>query len=87
MRVLDIGCGWGSFMSYAAQHYGVECVGVSISKEQVEWARQRYPGLQLEFRLQDYRQLDERFDRIASVGMFDRLACTLAELSVAIHAE
>jgi cyclopropane-fatty-acyl-phospholipid synthase len=73
MRVLDIGCGWGSFMSYAAEHYGVECVGVSISKEQVEWAQQRYPHLKLEFRLQDYRELDERFDRIASVGMFEHV--------------
>ncbi len=73
MRVLDIGCGWGSFMAYAAQHYGVECVGVSISKEQVEWARQRYQGLPLEFRLQDYRQLNEKFDRIASVGMFEHV--------------
>jgi cyclopropane-fatty-acyl-phospholipid synthase len=73
MRVLDIGCGWGSFMSYAAEHYGVECVGVSISKEQVEWAQQRYPHLKLEFRLQDYRDLNERFDRIASVGMFEHV--------------
>jgi cyclopropane-fatty-acyl-phospholipid synthase len=73
MRVLDIGCGWGSFMSYAAQHYGVECVGVSISKEQVEWARQQYKDLPLEFRLQDYRQLNEKFDRIASVGMFEHV--------------
>ena len=39
MRVLDIGCGWGSFMAYAAEHYGVECVGVTISREQAEWAR------------------------------------------------
>jgi cyclopropane-fatty-acyl-phospholipid synthase len=73
MRVLDIGCGWGSFMSYAAQHYGVECVGVSISKEQVDWAKRQYPDLPLEFRLQDYRELDERFDRIASVGMFEHV--------------
>ncbi|MFC3607052.1 cyclopropane fatty acyl phospholipid synthase [Stutzerimonas tarimensis] len=73
MRVLDIGCGWGSFMGYAAEHYGVECVGVTISREQAEWARQRYQGLPLEFRLQDYRDLDERFDRIASVGMFEHV--------------
>jgi cyclopropane-fatty-acyl-phospholipid synthase len=37
MRVLDIGCGWGSFMAYAAEHYGVECVGVTISREQIAW--------------------------------------------------
>ncbi|HWT71884.1 MAG TPA: cyclopropane fatty acyl phospholipid synthase [Oxalicibacterium sp.] len=73
MRVLDIGCGWGSFMAYAAEKYGVECVGVSISKEQVALAKQRYPDLPLEFRLQDYRDLNERFDAIASVGMFEHV--------------
>ena len=73
MRVLDIGCGWGSFMSYAAEHYGVECVGVTISREQAEWASQRYAHLPLEFRLQDYREVNERFDAIASVGMFEHV--------------
>jgi len=73
MRVLDIGCGWGSFMSYAAEHYGVECVGVTISKEQAAWARERYAHLPLEFRLQDYREVNERFDAIASVGMFEHV--------------
>lgn len=73
MRVLDIGCGWGSFMGYAAEHYGVECVGVTISREQAELARQRYHGLPLEFRLQDYRELDETFDRVVSIGMFEHV--------------
>jgi cyclopropane-fatty-acyl-phospholipid synthase len=73
MRVLDIGCGWGSFMSYAAEHYGVEAVGVSISKEQIAWAQERYKGLPLEFRFQDYRELNESFDAIASVGMFEHV--------------
>lgn len=73
MRVLDIGCGWGSFMSYAAEHYGVECVGVTISRAQAEWAKHRYRDLSLEFRLQDYRDVDEQFDRIASVGMFEHV--------------
>ena len=73
MRVLDIGCGWGSFMAYAAEKYGVQCVGVSISKEQVNWAQQRYASLPLEFRLQDYRELNEPFDAIASVGMFEHV--------------
>jgi cyclopropane-fatty-acyl-phospholipid synthase len=72
-RVLDIGCGWGSFMSYAAEHYGVQCVGVTISKEQCEWAKARYPHLPLEFRLQDYRDVDEQFDHIVSVGMFEHV--------------
>lgn len=74
MRVLDIGCGWGSFMAYAAQHYGVECVGVTISKEQVAWAQEHYgDNLPLEFRLQDYRDVNEKFDAIASVGMFEHV--------------
>lgn len=73
MRVLDIGCGWGSFMSHAAEHYGVECVGVTISKEQAEWGRAKYAHLPIEFRLQDYRDLDEQFDHIASVGMFEHV--------------
>ena len=73
MRVLDIGCGWGSFMGYAAEHYGVECVGVTVSEEQTNWARARYAHLPLEFRLQDYHDIDERFDRIASIGMFEHV--------------
>ncbi len=73
MRLLDIGCGWGSLMGYAAKHYGVECVGVTISKEQADWASIRYAGLPLEFRLQDYRSLNEPFDRIASIGMFEHV--------------
>lgn len=73
MRVLDIGCGWGSFMSYAAERYGVKCVGVTISKEQVSWTKEKYKDLDLEFRLQDYREVDEQFDRIVSVGMFEHV--------------
>ena len=73
MRVLDIGCGWGSFMEYAAERYGVECVGLTISDEQVRLGRQRCQGLPVEFRLQDYRQVDEMFDRIVSIGMFEHV--------------
>lgn len=73
MRVLDIGCGWGSFMGYAAERYGVECVGVTISREQSAWAKTRYRDLPVEFRLQDYRDVNEKFDRIASVGMFEHV--------------
>ncbi|NVE21511.1 cyclopropane fatty acyl phospholipid synthase [Burkholderia glumae] len=73
MRLLDIGCGWGSLMGYAAERYGVSCVGVTISKEQAAWGAKRYAHLPIEFRLTDYRDLDERFDRIASVGMFEHV--------------
>jgi cyclopropane-fatty-acyl-phospholipid synthase len=73
MRLLDIGCGWGSLMGFAAEYYDVECVGVTISKEQTAWAQERYRGLPIEFRLQDYREVNEQFDRIASVGMFEHV--------------
>lgn len=73
MRLLDIGCGWGSLMQFAAEHYGVSCVGVTISKEQAELGRARCKNLPVEFRLQDYRELNEKFDRIASVGMFEHV--------------
>ncbi len=72
-RVLDIGCGWGSFMRFAAEHYGVACVGVTISKEQAAHGQKLCEGLPVEFRLMDYRELDEKFDHIASVGMFEHV--------------
>jgi len=73
MRVLDIGCGWGGFMEYAARHYGVECVGLTISREQAALARDRCAGLPVEVRGQDYRELFERFDRLVSIGMFEHV--------------
>jgi len=72
-RVLDIGCGWGSFMRYAAEHYGVECVGVTISKEQIALGREACAGLPVSFRLQDYRDLKGSFDKIVSIGMFEHV--------------
>lgn len=73
MRLLDIGCGWGSFSGFAAERYGVDVVGVTVSKEQIEYARQRYHGLNIDFRFQDYREVNERFDRIISVGMLEHV--------------
>jgi cyclopropane-fatty-acyl-phospholipid synthase len=72
-RVLDIGCGWGSFMRFAAERYGVECVGVTVSREQAEHGREHCRDLPVEFRLMDYRKLDEPFDHITSVGMFEHV--------------
>lgn len=73
MRLLDIGCGWGSLMKFAAERYGVSCVGLTISAEQVALGEQMCAGLPVEFRLQDYRDFDERFDRIASLGMYEHV--------------
>jgi cyclopropane-fatty-acyl-phospholipid synthase len=74
-RVLDIGCGWGSFAEFAARHYRVQVVGITISREQAELARQRCRGLPVEIRLQDYRELHEPFERIVSLGMFEHVGC------------
>jgi len=73
MKVLDIGCGWGSFAKYAAEKYHVNVVGITVSKEQVELARTLCAGLPAEIRLQDYRAVNEKFDRIVSVGMIEHV--------------
>lgn len=73
MRLLDIGSGWGSLLGFAAEHYGVSGVGITISREQAAWCNARFAGLPLEFRIQDYRALNERFDRVASIGMFEHV--------------
>lgn len=72
-RVLDIGCGWGSFAHYAATNYDAEIVGLTVSKEQVALARERCKGLPVEIRLQDYRDVREQFDHIVSIGMFEHV--------------
>ena len=73
-RVLDIGCGWGAFMGFAAERYGARCTGVTVSKEQVEYGRKRYAGLAVELRLEDYRDFDDGpFDHIVSMGMFEHV--------------
>lgn len=73
MRVLDIGCGWGEALKFAAERYGVSGVGITISREQAAYARDLCDGLPIEIRVQDYRELDEPFDRILSVGMFEHV--------------
>ncbi|MDR6642587.1 cyclopropane-fatty-acyl-phospholipid synthase [Luteibacter sp. 1214] len=72
-RILDIGCGWGEALKFAAERYGVSGVGVTVSKEQAAYARELCHGLPVEIRLQDYRDLDEPFDAILSVGMFEHV--------------
>lgn len=73
MRVLDIGCGWGTALKFAVERYGVSGVGVTVSKEQAEFARELRAGLPIEIRLQDYRDVDESFDRAFSIGMFEHV--------------
>lgn len=73
MTVLDIGCGWGSFMRYAAERHGVRCVGVTVSEEQAALGRELCKDLPVEFRLQDYRRIEGRYDAIASLGMFEHV--------------
>ena len=73
MRVLDIGCGWSAFGKYAAEKYNVQTVGITVSKEQVELGKELCKGLPVEIRLQDYREVNEKFDRIVSVGMFEHV--------------
>lgn len=73
MTVLDIGCGWGSFLKYAAEKYGVKAVGITVSSEQVELAKEMCKGLPIEIKLQDYRNIGEKFDRIVSVGMIEHV--------------
>lgn len=73
MKVLDIGCGWGSFMRFAAEHYSVECIGLTISKEQANWVNKFNAHLPVHARLQDYRDTNEPFDRIVSTGMFEHV--------------
>ncbi len=77
-RVLDVGCGWGSFAIHAAANYGVRVLGVTLAERQVELAREnaRKAGVQdrVEFRVADYRELDgEQFDAISSIGMVEHV--------------
>lgn len=73
MKILDIGCGWGAFMKYAAEKYKVKVVGITVSKNQIDLAREICKGLPVEIRLQDYRDVDEKFDAIVSLGMFEHV--------------
>lgn len=73
MRVLDIGCGWGSFMGYAAERYGVECVGLTVSRNQHEYIARRYAGLPVSAHLADYRTHEGSYDAVVSLGMFEHV--------------
>ena len=78
MRLLDVGCGWGGMVRHAARHHGVTAVGITLSREQANWAIEanQAQGLadQVEIRIQDYRDVrDGPFDAISSIGMFEHV--------------
>jgi cyclopropane-fatty-acyl-phospholipid synthase len=73
MRVLDIGCGWGGLARYAAEHYGVEVTGITVSKRQAELGMRLASPLPVQLLMKDYRDVDGLFDRVVSVGMFEHV--------------
>jgi len=84
-RLLDIGCGWGGLIIYAAQHYGVEATGITLSQPQADLANQRIAqaglGDHCRALVRDYRELDDAqgFDALASVGMFEHVGAALLQ--------
>jgi cyclopropane-fatty-acyl-phospholipid synthase len=73
MRVLDLGCGWGGFASFAAERYGVTVTGYTVSQEQVRWAKDHYPKLPIDIRLDDYRNATGTFDAVVSIGLMEHV--------------
>ncbi|MBM3196715.1 MAG: cyclopropane fatty acyl phospholipid synthase [Chlamydiae bacterium] len=73
MRVLDIGCGWGGFAKFISSKYGAKVTAITLSENQAILAREVCKGLDVEIRVQDYRDLDEKFDRIVEIGMFEHV--------------
>lgn len=73
MKVLDLGCGWGSFARYAAQRYGATVTGVTVSKQQVELGKSLCTGLPVDIRLRDYREVDGAYDRVVSIGIMEHV--------------
>jgi cyclopropane-fatty-acyl-phospholipid synthase len=74
-QVLEIGCGWGGFAEYATREFGCKIIGLTLSTEQANYARTRVTnaglGDQVEIRLQDYRDVEGKFDKIVSIEMFE----------------
>ncbi len=73
MTVLELGCGWGGFARYAAEHYGCHVTAYNISTEQVAYARDRTRDLPVDIRLQDYREAEGTYDRVVSIGMCEHV--------------
>lgn len=75
MKVVDLGCGFGGFAMFAAERYGCEVLGVTISKEQQKWgaATAKKKGLSVDLRVQDYRTVHGQFDAVVSIGMLEHV--------------
>ena len=73
MKVLELGCGWGSFAKYAAEKHGAHVTGVTVSKEQVALGNELCKGLPVELRLQDYREVSGTYDAVVSIGIFEHV--------------
>lgn len=72
-HLLDIGCGWGGLARHAARYFGVRVTGITISREQQKFARERCADLPVDIKLMDYRELTGEFDKVVSVGMFEHV--------------
>ena len=72
-HVLDIGCGWGTFAKFAAEKYGAKVTGVTVSPKQVELGKEMCKGLPVEIRLQDYRDVNEKYDHVVAIGLTEHV--------------
>jgi cyclopropane-fatty-acyl-phospholipid synthase len=73
MKILDVGCGWGSFAKYAAEKYCARVTGITVSREQAKLAAENCAGLPVEIRVLDYRDVRGKFDAVVSLGMFEHV--------------
>jgi cyclopropane-fatty-acyl-phospholipid synthase len=73
MRILDLGCGWGGFAAFAAEHYGASVVGYTVSQEQRAWAQEHHATLPIEIRLDDYRNATGSYDAVVSIGLMEHV--------------
>jgi cyclopropane-fatty-acyl-phospholipid synthase len=73
MKILDLGCGWGCFAKYAAEKYGAEVTGVTVSQQQVDLAVEMCKGLPVHIYLDDYRNATGNYDRVVSIGIMEHV--------------
>ena len=73
MRVLELGCGWGGFAAFAAERYGVQVTGFTVSHEQVKWVKDHYGHLPVDVRLDDYRNATGTYDAVVSIGLMEHV--------------